>query len=132
MRRRVVVGVVLVALMSVVIQTRVAQSARPETTAQVVLSGTSFQPDEITVTLGDTVEWNNQGGFHTVTSDDGLFNSGDASSEPFKFTHTFTQVGSFKYHCEIHDELGMVGTVIVESADDLYLPQLAKIDGAGR
>lgn len=119
-------------LLAVAAPAGVVHGARPAATAQVVLSGLTFQPDEITVTLGDTVEWENQGGFHTVTGDDGSFSSGDASSEPFKFKHTFTQVGAFKYHCEVHETLGMVGTVIVESAGDVYLPQLAKLEGNQR
>jgi plastocyanin len=47
---------------------------------------------------------------HTVTSDDGLFDSGPL--EPGKsFSYAFSRRGTFRYHCEIHP--AMKGSVVV-------------------
>ncbi|MFI0739519.1 plastocyanin/azurin family copper-binding protein [Streptomyces sp. NPDC021100] len=77
--------------------------------ATVSIRDFSFIPGQLTVTAGDTVTWTNDDGTdHTVTADDGSFDSG-----PFgpggTFAHTFAQSGTFPYHCEIHPE--MRGTV---------------------
>jgi len=74
----------------------------------------AFTPKTITVPVGTTVRWTNNGSApHTVTStsspkafDSGTLNSGDT------FQHTFTTAGQFPYRCNIHPS--MTGTVIVE------------------
>lgn len=72
-----------------------------------------FVPDTITIVIGvnNTVEWVNQDSVtHTVTADNGAFDSGDlASGSTFSFT--FTAPGTFQYHCNIHPF--MTGTIIV-------------------
>lgn len=68
-----------------------------------------FDPDSIEVSVGDTVEWSNEGGVaHTVTFDDvdsGNLDSGET------FARTFDEPGEFDYVCTIH--AGMDGTVTV-------------------
>jgi plastocyanin len=74
----------------------------------------AFTPKTITIPVGTTVRWTNNGNApHTVTStsspkafDSGTLNSGDT------FQHTFTTAGQFPYRCNIHPS--MTGTVIVE------------------
>ena len=65
------------------------------------------------VTPGTTVCWTNRGtASHTVTSNTGAFGSPLlAQNETFSFT--FTQEGSFAYHCEPHQF--MTGTVNVST-----------------
>jgi plastocyanin len=48
---------------------------------------------------------------HTATGTTGLFDSGPIAAGQ-QFSHTFSTVGSFAYHCTIHP--GMVGTVNVQ------------------
>lgn len=74
----------------------------------------SFQPDSITVQAGATVDWVNRDSVdHTVTSDDGTFNSGNImSGGEFKFT--FTKPGTYSYHCSIHPSMTGVVTVAVD------------------
>ncbi len=85
-------------------------------TSSVTVADFSFTPQCIQVPLGTTVNWTNTGmPIHTVTSDPGApvtFDSGPLG-ENGVFTFTFNQVGVVDYHCTPHQNLGMVGTVIV-------------------
>jgi len=71
-----------------------------------------YDPDLITVSVGDTVTWfNDDDQLHTVTEvnneyDSSLMSPGDT------FEYTFTQEGTSDYYCIVHP--WMVGTVIVE------------------
>jgi len=74
----------------------------------------SFSPSSVTVGVGDTVTWTNNGQApHNATANDGSFatstvNHGGSTS------HRFTQAGSFSYICTIHPQ--MKGTVRVLSS----------------
>lgn len=82
--------------------------------AQVSIIDFSFQPATITVSLGTTVTWTLMGSRpHTSTSDTGMWDSGILSNGQ-TFSHTFSQAGTFTYHCSVHPN--MKGTVIVQSA----------------
>jgi len=77
-------------------------------------SSKGFSPDNIVVMLGvnNTVVWtNNDSSPHTVTADDGSFNSILAPGQ--SYTYTFTTPGTFTYHCTYHP--WMVATVTVEA-----------------
>ncbi len=69
-----------------------------------------------TVNVGDTVTWDFSGASapHTTSSGSGGWDSGTVSPGG-SFQHTFTQVGSFPYVCNIHPTL-MLGTVVVQAA----------------
>jgi uncharacterized protein YjdB len=57
-----------------------------------------------TISVGDTIHWVWDEGFHSTTSVAGIaetWNSGTHSS-PATFDHTFTHVGTFAYYCTIH------------------------------
>jgi plastocyanin len=57
------------------------------------------------ISTGSTVTWvNNDTVQHTVTSDTNVFDSGPIDPGG-KFTYTFTQSGSFSYHCGIHKSM---------------------------
>jgi manganese oxidase len=74
-----------------------------------------FSPNIIHVVLGvnNTVTWtNNDIAAHTVTANDGSFDSGEISPGQ-TFSHTFTSVGTYAYHCSYHS--WMSGTVIVSA-----------------
>jgi plastocyanin len=74
-----------------------------------------FKPQSITVAPGTTVRWVNHGEEgHTVTSRDGLFDSGPLARGA-TFSFTFTRPGTFNYFCRPHEMMGMVGTVVVGS-----------------
>lgn len=80
-------------------------------TVDVVIKGHAYVPASVSISQGDTVRWTNQDAVtHTVTSDDGLFDSGDLDQGD-TFTQVFQNAGTFKYHCTIH--ASMKGTVLV-------------------
>ena len=76
------------------------------------ISGFAFAPAADTVTAGTTVTWTNKdAATHTVTADDATFDSGNVGNGA-TYTHTFSAVGTYAYHCAIH--AGMNGKIIVK------------------
>jgi plastocyanin len=69
-----------------------------------------------TIHPGDTVRWSWSNGLHNVTSDTGAWTSSGNQVSPFTFDVTFFDVGTFPYHCSLHQNLGMVGTIIVQGS----------------
>ena len=71
----------------------------------------SFSKSTLQVAAGTTVTWtNNDNMAHTVTADDSSFDSGNIAVGA-TYRHTFSQAGTFAYHCSYHS--GMTGTVSV-------------------
>jgi manganese oxidase len=71
----------------------------------------SFSPNPVEVKVGETVTWiNDDSGRHTVTSKDGIFDSG-MMGKGQSFSYTFDKAGEYPYFCSPHP--GMVGTVVV-------------------
>ncbi len=78
----------------------------------VSISGFAFSPATLTVSVGTTVTWtNNDSTTHTITSDTGVFNSGNVANGK-TYSYKFTTAGTYAYHCSIHSY--MKGTVIVQ------------------
>jgi plastocyanin len=72
----------------------------------------AFNPVPVQVLPGETVEWDNVSErTHTVTADDGSFDSGDLDPAT-QFSVTFASAGTVAYHCTKH--AGMIGEVDVE------------------
>jgi plastocyanin len=76
-------------------------------------NGEGFVPPEIGVSSeGNIVSWiNDDSTEHTITADDGSFDSGPISPGD-TFDNTFDAPGDFGYHCSIHPF--MTGVVIIE------------------
>lgn len=78
-----------------------------------------FSPKIITVNVGDTVKWENETDApHTVTSDTGVWDSGNMN-EGDEFSFTFKKAGTYPYYCKYHGGrggVGMAGTVVVKGA----------------
>ena len=71
----------------------------------------SFSPNPVEVEVGETVTWiNDDSGRHTVTSKDGVFDSG-MMGKAQSFSFTFDKAGEYPYFCEPHPN--MMGTVVV-------------------
>jgi LPXTG-motif cell wall-anchored protein len=84
----------------------------PASKASVTVSmkDNKFQPKTVTISVGDSVTWKNEGEEdHTATGSGfatGTVAPGSSASE------TFSDAGDYSYICDFHDE--MKGTVVVE------------------
>ena len=81
----------------------------------VMMEDNYFEPANLSVPVGTTVTWVQSGNHpHTTTSDQGLWDSGVIpGGSGGSFSVTFNEPGTFPYHCTIHLNEGMVGTVTV-------------------
>jgi plastocyanin len=72
-----------------------------------------YEPSTVTVTKGQTVEWDwiDNGAQHSVTSDDTTSFDSCLQGAGAKFFVTFNSTGDVKYHCTIH--AAMTGDVKV-------------------
>lgn len=78
---------------------------------EVWIKGMAFGPSSITVSAGTTITWTNKDAVaHTVTSDNGLFDSGNLTANS-TFSRQFNTPGTYPYHCTPHPT--MTATVIV-------------------
>ena len=83
-------------------------------TVDVEVRDFAFAPPDVSVPAGSAVRWELVGAApHTVTADDGSFDSGMLEAGA-TYTQTFDTPGTVEYRCTFHPE--MVGTVTVTSA----------------
>ncbi|WP_255150904.1 plastocyanin/azurin family copper-binding protein [Halorarius halobius] len=81
-----------------------------------------FEPESFTVSTGDTVLWTWASAGHNVSPADGGQPSGadwsgkDGTTygEETVYAHTFETAGTYQYHCDPHQGLGMTGSFTVE------------------
>jgi plastocyanin len=77
----------------------------------------AFDPQALSTVTGTTITWINQDSVqHTVTADDGSFDSG-LLGQGGVFSVTFSTPGTYMYYCVPHGGpggVGMSGVVIVE------------------
>lgn len=96
-------------------------------------NGLRFQPETVTVEVGETVQWRNMSQrVHTVTGDPSLVNDPahvelPEGAEPFDsgriepggmYEQTFDAPGRYRYFCMLHEDDGMLGELIVEPERD--------------
>ena len=79
----------------------------------------SFSPNAITVARGGRVTWVNDNAVaHDITPNNpqqpGAWTARKIAAQAgVEFTHTFTQSGTYDYHCTIHAP-GMTGRIVVQ------------------
>lgn len=73
-----------------------------------------FLPATRSVAVGDTVRWTFAGEPHSVTSRDGVFDSG-VTDPGGSFQFKFTKAGTYRYFCQVHPEQ-MFGTIVVKAS----------------
>lgn len=117
--RRIAVGAIAIILAAGVMSLALSSVLAASHTVAVV--NFEYQPATITIVAGDDVRWENlSGSYHTVTADDGSFDSRPfARDEPY--SAVFEMAGTFAYHCDIHPET-MKGTIVVEAAPPTPVP----------
>jgi len=80
-------------------------------TNTIYMKGSVFSTSSLTIMPGTKITWVNDDNItHTVTADDGSFNSGDMNPGS-SFSYTFNMLGIYNYHCVFH--AGMTGSVMV-------------------
>ncbi|HXU29526.1 MAG TPA: Calx-beta domain-containing protein [Thermoanaerobaculia bacterium] len=90
------------------------------------LPNDTFVPSNVTIQVGDSVRFVNEGnGFHNVIEDGGAFRcaegcdgqggDGDPSAADWSFTLTFPTAGTIGYYCDVHGSpgVGMIGKIQV-------------------
>jgi len=74
-------------------------------TAKISIERNAFNPAEVTVMQNGSLLWvNNDSQVHTVTADDGSFDSGDIQAGG-SFGSSFTIIGPHTYRCKYHNEV---------------------------
>ncbi|MDA7794643.1 plastocyanin/azurin family copper-binding protein, partial [Flavobacteriales bacterium] len=95
-----------------------------------------YYPSSLTINLGDTVNWYNDGGFHNVNADmnaitgdsynnpESFISSATSTTNALIYSHVFTVPGEYNYDCSIgnHAANGMVGTINVVMTNDITVP----------
>jgi len=73
-------------------------------TVKISIERNAFTPAEVTVMQSGSLLWvNNDNQVHTVTAEDGTFDSGDIQPGG-SFSFTFTVIGPHAYNCKYHNE----------------------------
>ena len=81
----------------------------------ITLTNFQFAPKSITIKADTTLTWLNKEGTHTVTADDGSWESPTLKAGE-SFSHKFDKAGTYAYHCAFHGASGgsnMAGSVKV-------------------
>jgi plastocyanin len=96
----------------------------------VTVQGFAFAPAALNVSVGDKVTWSNKdGATHTVSSDTSGVFDGQLTGTTGTFSFTFTQAGTFAYHCNIHTT--MTARVVVAAAPPAAASPAAPRTGTG-
>jgi plastocyanin len=127
--RAILVSLVLITAALLVMWVTKPRAAKPSLVVTMMDMPASFEPVQMTIRAGDTVEWKNTGTqLHHVTTDPAAaLKKVDVSSppgaKPFdsgflkpgeSFTQTFSVPGTYRYTCAVHEAKGMNGLIIVQ------------------
>jgi plastocyanin len=116
-----------------------AAAAPAAADASVSMGDNFYDPATVTVTVGETVTWTNNGQLsHTVTADNGSFDSSpncptvitDCMESGDSYSQSFNSAGSFDYFCKVHGQ-SMSGTVVVQAGGTSPSPGDGDGDGDG-
>jgi LPXTG-motif cell wall-anchored protein len=93
-----------------------------------------FDPQTITINVGDTITWQNgDQTVHTATADDGSFNTNDVAAGASSQAITFNNAGTFAFYCKYHGGpggKGMSGTIVVQAAAATQPTAAAPVQGS--
>jgi len=112
---------VVIALLALFTLAPLAGAApRAAETKNITIKDFAFDPKTITINVGDTITWTNEGPSpHTVTADEaGGFDAGNLDKGA-TFSETFDEAGTFAYYCKYHGAkggTGMAASIVVAAA----------------
>lgn len=90
-----------------------ARPGQSRQTAEVTMDDAAFSPPVLTVPVGTTVTWRNEGTIaHSVTGGDLAFDDSAVLDPGQQFSQTFDAPGTYRYVCGPHPS--MMGTITVE------------------
>ena len=75
-----------------------------------------FSPSEVTIDEGQSVRffWSGELLGHNAVEENGLFDSGEPETEvDYSYRFEIGSNGTYEYVCEPHEQMGMIGTIIV-------------------
>jgi LPXTG-motif cell wall-anchored protein len=110
----------------VIADTAPAEKAKPKkkviaiaaASTGVTISDFKFAPGNVTVNVGDTVTWSNNGPTgHSATASNGSFDTG-ILAKGSSGSHTFDQAGTFSYFCKPHPFMKGTITVVASAAQN--------------
>ena len=86
------------------------------------VSDFKFTPNELQISVGDTVEWQNTQGYHNVNGTTVTFplnpeSFGNSAGFNWTYTHVFNTIGIYDFHCDPHALGGMVGKIEVKESN---------------
>jgi plastocyanin len=94
-------------------------SPTPTTVTATIASG-AIAPNPINISVGSTVMWmNSDARAHTVTADNGAFNSGPIAAGD-RFSYAFPSAGTFTYHDATDPNMTGVVNVSGSSSPSTY------------
>ncbi len=83
-----------------------------ENAGTVTIKNFAFDPATLTISKGTTVTWTNEDSVpHQIVSDSNAFSSSPLGKGQ-TYSFTFSEIGTFSYHCAIHPS--MKGTIAVK------------------
>lgn len=84
-------------------------------TVTVELAPSSYSPSTVNIAAGDTVTWHwNDGIPHSVTSSGGFDSDPAGVKTEGTYSFTFRAAGTFAFFCQVHQDAGMTGQVVVQ------------------
>jgi len=106
------ISILVCTVISIFLLSGCTQQNNPPGNNTVSIDNLAFNPSTLTIATGITVTWiNNDAVAHTVTENEGFFDSG-VLTNGHNFTYTFTVPGTYNYTCSLHPT--MRGTIIVQ------------------
>jgi plastocyanin len=95
--------------------------------ATVTFPGFAYNPQVVTITVGSSVTWQGNFGFHPLAQSTGaddptILNGGFGATSGSEYSYTFSQAGTYYYICTRHFASGMVGEVRVIAAQGTIVP----------
>jgi plastocyanin len=120
---------VLAAALALCLLAPVGPAFAQDADATVDMVGLTFAPKEIHVGPGATVLWTNSSPLaHTVTADDGSFDSGNVDPDS-TFSVTLDTPGTYQYYCVPHGTAGLHGMAATIIVDDPAAGGLKEVAG---